>query len=173
MRAWVNVAELARTKTLSGGLVARSVPGLPFLLSEGLEVAFVPPRHEGPRRGIVESTKHEGKDAYLVTFEGVRDIDTAELLAGCYCLVRRADLPEDALVAVDDDLAGYEVHDACIGYVGIVEDVLENPGQTLLSVARAGGSGSALIPLVDAFVTGFDDDARRIDVALPDGLLDL
>ena len=37
----------------------------------------------------------------------------------------------------------------------------------------AAGGRTVLVPLVDAFVSGIDEDARRIDVDLPDGLLDL
>ena len=35
------------------------------------------------------------------------------------------------------------------------------------------GGRRVLVPLVDALVVGLDEDARRIDVDLPDGLLDL
>ena len=173
MRTWANVAELSKTKTLTGGLVARCAPGLPFLLEEGMEVAFVPPRHDAPRRARVLSVQDAGRDAFLVTFEGVDSIDVAELLVGCSCLVRRAYLPESALAAEADGLEGFEVHDARAGVVGVVESVVENPGQFLLSGAPADGGRRVLVPLVDALVVGLDEDARRIDVDLPDGLLDL
>lgn len=178
MRDWMHAADLARTKTLQGGLVARSAPGLSFLLREGMEVAFVPPQHEAPRRSIVKSVRDEGGGAYLVMFEGVDDIATARLLSGCRCLVRRADAPKDACAIERDGLLGWEVHDAHTGYVGVVADVVENPGQTLLEVAPcdeggAGGSRTVLIPLVDAFIVSVDEETRRIDVFVPEGLLDL
>lgn len=173
MGDWALVAELTKAKTLKGGLVARSVAGLPFLLEPGLEVAFVPPQHDAPRRGVVESVSEGAKGAHIVVFEGVADADTANRLAGCFCLVRRADLPEDAFVYDDDDLAGFEVHDAQAGFVGTVEGIVDNPGQSLLSVERGPGAAPALIPLVDELIAGIDEDARRIDVRLPAGLLDL
>lgn len=173
MHAWVTVAELAKAKTLTGGLVARCVPGLPFLLSEGMEVAFVPPQHEAPRRARVVSVQDQGRGAYFVHFDGVENISVAERLAGCRCLVRRVDLPDDALVIETDGLTGFEIRDINAGVIGVVEDVLENPGQVLLSVKRNGGGDNVLIPLVDAFIEGIDEDARLIDVALPDGLLEL
>lgn len=173
MRTWANVAELAKPKNLTGGLVARSAPGLPFLLEEGMEVAFVPPQHDAPRRARVASVQDAGKGGYLVTFEGVDSIDVAERLAGCRCLVRRADLPEDALAAEADTLVGFEVHDARAGLVGTVASVVENPGQFLLSVERPDGGEEVLVPLVDALVRGLDENARRIDVDVPDGLLEL
>lgn len=173
MRTWVTVAELIKAKTLTGGLVARSAPGLPFLLSEGMEVAFVPPQHDAPRRARVTSVQVDGRGAHLVCFEGVDDLDVSERLAGCFCLMRRADLPEDALIVETESLTGFEVHDAKMGFVGVVEDVVENPGQTLLSVVRSGCDSAALVPFVDAFVERIDEETRRIDVTLPDGLLDL
>lgn len=173
MRTWANVAELSKTKTLTGGLVARCVPGLPFLLEEGMEVAFVPPQHDAPRRARVQSVQDAGRGTYLVMFEGIDSIGVAELLVGCSCLVRRVDLPEGALVVETDGLAGFEVHDVRAGLVGTVESVVENPGQSLLSVARTGGGQPVLVPLVDAFVVRFDEDARCIEVDLPDGLLEL
>ncbi len=173
MRTWAAVAELAKAKNLGGGLVARSAPGLPFLLSEGLEVAFVPPQHDAPRRARVESVQPEGKGGCVVHFSGVDSIHVAELLAGCTCLVRREDLPEDALVAGSDELAGFEVRDELAGLVGTVVDMVESPGQLLLSVDRGDGKDAALIPLVDAFVQEIDEDKQVISVALPEGLLDL
>ena len=53
MGAWVRVAEFTKAKHLKGGLVARSVAGLPFLLEEGLFCAFVPPVIDVPRQGTV------------------------------------------------------------------------------------------------------------------------
>lgn len=175
MRAWMNVAELARTKTLQGGLVARSAPGLPFLLREGMEVAFVPPQHDAPRRGVVKSVRDEGRGAYLVAFEGVDGIADAELLSSCRCLVRRSDIPEGAVPVEGEGLVGWEVRDKRFGLVGRVCDLVENPSQTLLEIAAddAGVPRTVLIPLVDAFVVGFDEDERRIDVDVPEGLLDL
>lgn len=173
MRAWAKVAELTKAKTLSGGLVARCVPGPPFLLAEGTEVAFVPPQHDAPRYARVVSVRDEGRGTYFITFDCVKGIDDAERLAGCSCLVRRADLPTDALVVEPESLAGFEVYDEEAGFVGVVDEVIENPGQCLLSVVKPEGGEPVLIPLVDAFVKAFDEEASRIDLTLPDGLLEL
>ena len=54
MNAWVDVAVLTGTKTLDGRLVVRSAPSLPFLLSEGQKVFFVPPVIDVPRTATVD-----------------------------------------------------------------------------------------------------------------------
>ena len=199
MRAWADVAELTNTKNLDGGLVAHCAPGLPFLLREGMEVAFVPPVLDAPRRARVAWVRAEGGALEgVVGFEGVEGIGAASPLVGCHCLVRRSDLPQDALAGAGAHAwAGFAVFDARAGFVGHVEGVREKPAQRLLEVARADAasegvvgcadaSGAAgegamparsaapvLVPLVDALVVRVDEQARRIDVDLPDGLLDL
>lgn len=169
----MHVADLANTKMTRGGLAARAAAGLPFLLREGMEVAFVPPQHDAPRRARVRSVRDEGKGRYRVAFEGIDDYETAERIAGMSILARREDLPEEVVLAAEEDLCGWEVRDERLGCVGRVTDLLESPGQALLEVERPGAEEPALIPLVDAFVLGFDEEARRIEVSLPDGLLDL
>lgn len=228
MRAWKDVAELVTTKTLNGGLVARCAPGLPFLLSEGMEVAFVPPRLEAPRSARVCSVSMQASDGAIVSFEGIDSVEVAGALVGCRCLVRRDCLPElDKADGFDSDaLFGFQVIDEREGLLGTLQGIQTLPGQRLLEVKRAGAQGAKdasgvgcvsdaeglsgaggmqdaaalggakgapaaaelcdaaglhdmrsahnlLIPLVEEFVLGVDEDARCIDVRIPAGLLDL
>lgn len=171
MREWADVAVLAKAKNLQGGFVVRATAGLPFLLEEGMEVAFVPPVLDAPRRATVGAIEEQGLDL-IVFFEGVEDRSTAEALAGCHCLVRRADLPEGALAVGSRGLVGWSVRDEAAGFAGTVSAVIENPGQTLLELAGDDGR-TALVPLVDDFVASFDEDARAIELSAPAGLFDL
>lgn len=171
MREWADIAVLAKAKNLQGGFVVRSAASLPFLLEEGMEVAFVPPALDVPRRAIVSSIDEQGGE-FLVFFEGIVDRSTAEALAGCHCLVRRADLPEDALAAGSRGLVGWVARDDEAGFSGMVCAVIENPGQTLLELEDEGGK-TVLVPLVDEFVRAFDEEARLIELNAPAGLFDL
>lgn len=202
MHTWANVAKLTETKARSGGLVARCAAGLPFLLSEGIEVAFVPPVLDAPRRGRVTAVRPLGEGEAAVTFDSVGSIDVAEQLVGCCCLVRRDELSAEdrrALEEAELDLAGFQVWDAAAGFIGMVLCVVDNPAQSLLSVSRAAApdvpsgavasdalpeaaaaadsarrtSPEVLIPFVDELVTCIDVEAGRIDVNVPHGLLDL
>ena len=174
MRTWIDIASLAYTKNINGGLVARSAAGLPFLLSEGMEVALVPPVLDAPRWVAVESLQMRGESDAVVFFEEVPDVATAELLVGCHCLVRRAEV-EDKLAELESDLPsweGWSVFDAREGFVGKVLDIEDRPLQPLLIVEREDG-GEVLIPLVEDFIVSIDEDASRIDMRLPAGLLDM
>lgn len=190
MRAWVDVVELTNTKTLNGGLVARRAAGLPFLLKEGIEVAFVPPVLDAPRRAKVVSVHSMGSDEAVVSFSGVDDVETASLLVGCHCLARRTDVSVDVQISArSSDWEGFSVHDAAHGFVGHVVGVQELPTQCLLEVsprdsASSEGEGDSgercipragvvLIPLVDAFIVEMDEENRCIYMDLPAGLLEL
>ena len=181
MSAWANVATLGKAKNLKGGLLAYAREGLPFLLEEGLEVTFVPPVLRVPRTGRVVSVVNQGGGAYLVHFDTIDSIDLAEQLQDHSCLVRRADLPEDALEGAAD-LVGFTVKAVNGEVLGTVIALEENPAYALLVVKlaadKAETDGSvesrlARIPLVDAFVKDLDAEQNTLTVEVPEGLLDL
>ena len=70
-------------------------------------------------------------------------------------------------------MSGWEVHDTQAGLLGTLLRVEDNPGQSLLVVDRADGQSPLLIPLVDEFLVGIDEERERIDVDVPAGLLSL
>lgn len=174
MRGWMSIAYLAKPKNLNGGLVARGASGLPFVLYRGLTLAVVPPQLDAPRTLTVREATERAENEALVFFDEINDLNGAERLAGCELLAREADIDAELLQTADDlpDWEGWSVRDAAAGPVGEVVEVAERASQPLLTVRRPDG-GEALIPLVDEFIDAVDEDARRIDVVLPAGLLDL
>lgn len=172
MGAWVRVAEFTKAKHVKGGLVARSVAGLPFLLEEGISAAFVPPVIDVPRNGTVTEVHPDPKGGCVVFFDTVTDSNTAEALVGCYALVRREDLPDDVLELQEGGIEGFTVVDDESGVIGTAVSINEMPGQHLLEVERENGK-TVLIPVVDEFLEGLDEEERCIYVNLPEGLLDL
>jgi len=174
MREWVDIAELAHTKNLNGGLVARSAAGLPLLLSEGMELALVPPVLDAPRRVTVESLRFRDDFEAVVFFEQVKEADVAEALVGCHCLARRDEVDLDS-IEYDSDYPsweGWRVFDRAQGFVGEVAYIEERPLQPLMVVSREGKS-DALIPLVEEFIVEIDEEEQCILMDLASGLLDL
>ena len=177
MREWMDVAVLTKTRNLKGGLVVQGATGLPFLLSEGDEVAFVPPQTDLPRRACVQWVRKIDELSAEVGFESV-DADTARGLVGCHCLIRRDELDVTAFEEEPALWNGWSVVDAKAGFVGRVADVIDNPGQMLLEVERCTesdttGQGRVLVPVVDEIVLDVDLEACKVQVDLPNGLLDL
>lgn len=174
MREWIDIAELAHTKNLNGGLVARSAAGLPLLLSEGMQLALVPPVIDAPRSVTVASLRFRDDYEAVVFFEEVNDASIAEALVGCHCLARRAEIDFEAIEEENDlpSWDGWRVEDEEAGYVGLVSHIEDRPLQPLLVVERE-GRGEALIPLVEEFLVEINEDERVIYTRLAPGLLDL
>lgn len=174
MSDWIDVAVLAHTKNLNGGLVARSASGLPLLLDEGMAVALVPPVLDAPRSVTVASVDLRKDNEGLVFFNEVEDAHTAEMLVGCHCLVPKTDVEEEML-ALEQLLVsweGWRAIDEQAGFEGEVVSVEDRPAQSLLVLRRVDGS-EAYVPLVDEFVAEVDEDERCIYLTCPAGLFDL
>lgn len=172
MRTWVDVAQLVKTRNLDGGFVVQCTAGLPFLLSENLTVAFVPPQTDVIRSATVESCEPIDGNRCYVKFAEVTDVDTARALVGSHCLARRADLPEYAAAVGGVGVIGWTVRDVNEGVLGTVSEIVENVAQSLMEVERSEG-GSVLIPLVEEFIVGIDEDACEVTVQVPEGLTQL
>lgn len=172
MGEWVDVAVVANAKDRNGGLVVRSTAGLSLALAEGMDVAFAPPVIDAPRRGCVESLRQLSDASASVRFDSVPTAEVARMLVGCHVLVRESDLDEAGSAGFAARIEGYAVVDEAEGPVGTVARVIDNPGQLLLEVDRPDG-GTALVPVVDEIVRAVDESARRIDIRVPRGLLDL
>lgn len=171
MRTWADVAVLAKTKNLKGRFVARAAAGLPFLLEEGVEVAFAPPRLDAPRCAVVSRVASIDDCTAEIEFEGI-DGEAAALLAGCHCLVKRADIDETTFETHAAAWDGWMVVDELEGEIGIVADLVENPSQQLLIVERPAGK-PVYVPVVEEIISDVDPDGKVVRVKLPSGLLDL
>lgn len=175
MSAWVKAACIIKTKHLQGELVVRKVDRFPFLLSEGMQVYFVPPTLCGPREGHVVSVSPAREGEWTVSFDTVDDIASAEELVGSWCLIAKSDVPEPSEGALPLLCEGWRVVDTKRGELGALSAIIEQPAQSLLSVEGSveGRLGEILIPAVDEFICQIDTADRCITVQLPEGLLDL
>lgn len=174
-RRWAEVAELVATQGLKGRFTVRPVRGLPFLLDEGLRVHFVPPTIDGPREAKVKQASHAGGADWLVSFSGIKDLDTAEKLVGSYIVVSREDLPdgfEEGASRASERIVGFAVEDETEGFVGDIVAVQEMPTQYLIEVERENGK-RILIPFVEDFIVDIDEAEGVIYMDLPVGLIDL
>lgn len=172
MRAWIDVATLIKPKSKRGRSVARAAAGLPCVLREGMEVAFVPPQTDMPRRGVVQRVDAIDDDKVEVTFDTVGE-DESRNLVGCHCLVRRDALNDDDFEDAPALWHGFKVIDDELGEVGTVEDVVEYPAQLLLQVRRADNDELLLVPAVDEIVRSVDFDTETVSVNLPSGIMEL
>lgn len=71
----------------------------------------------------------------------------------------------------DETLVGYDIYDKTLGLVGKIKDIDDSTMNTLFIVDRSGVE--IMIPAVDEFVVEVDDDKKRIEMNLPQGLVNL
>jgi 16S rRNA processing protein RimM len=108
----------------------------------------------------------------IVKFESVDTLETATKLKNAILY-----LPEDLLDDLDEDdyyfhdLIGCTVIDSEKGELGQVKAVHTMPAQNLLEIEHQGKE--VLIPIIDSIVTKVDKEAKKIDVTLPEGLLEV
>ena len=113
------------------------------------------------------------KDRPVVKLDGVDDRNYAEEIRGMEVSIYASDLEElpegEHYVR---DLIGCRVIDITDGReVGMLKDVIQNTAQSILDVTTADGR-SVLIPAVDAFMRGIDEEAGIIKVELIPGFID-
>ncbi|WP_151525201.1 ribosome maturation factor RimM [Serinicoccus kebangsaanensis] len=138
---------------------ARFVPGASFATD---------PAPRGPLL-LTGVRRHQG--VYLLSFEGHTDRDAAEELRGTRLLVDDEGESEPGDDWREEDLVGFAVSLPDGSHLGEVSALHVRPAQDLLEVRTT--RGQVLVPFVEELVPEVDEDARRVVVDPPPGLLEL
>lgn len=124
---------------------------------------------------LVDHWLHKG--GVVLHFAGIDSISEAETLSGLIVAIprtERAPLADDEVYI--DDLIGCTLIDIAKPdhpvVVGEIEEVDRSAGPVALLVLQ-GTQGEVLIPFAKSFLRSFDLNAKRIEMALPEGLVDL
>ncbi len=117
------------------------------------------------------------KGGVVLHFAGVDSISAAEELAGMIVALPRG---ERMALGADEvyigDLIGCVLVDVASlepVTVGEIEDVDRSAGPVAILVVRGKSSGEILIPFAKDYLRRVDIEAKRVEMALPQGLLDL
>jgi 16S rRNA processing protein RimM len=177
---WVALARIRRPQGRKGEVFADILTDFPekfaerrqlWLLAEGSPAA-------APREvELIAHWLHKG--GIVLHFEGVDSISAAETLAGFTVAIpraARAPLAEDEVYIAD--LVGCALYDVTKSdapvLVGQIEDVNRTAGPVALLAVRSAISGDEiLIPFAKSYLRTIDLAARRVEMALPEGLVDL
>ena len=139
---------------------------------------------DGSRRELQLEEHWFHKGGVVLKFAGVDDISAAGQLAGLELQVPQEQRSQlEAGAAYVSELVGCDVWDGQ-RFLGRVSEVQFGAGEAPLLVvtlpvcaARPTGGGSKttelLVPFAEEFVTKLDLEGRRIDMQLPEGLLDV
>jgi 16S rRNA processing protein RimM len=170
----VTLARILRPRGLRGEVAAEILTDFPERLPKLREVWLAGER-SAPRRVRVERCwLSPGRGGQVIFhFADINSIEEAQPLRGLEVQVpieQRAQLQAGNYFV--GDLVGCQVWEAgASSALGSVRDVEFPGGVPLLAVDT--NAGEVLVPLAAEFCTRIDVKTKRIDVQLPEGLLDL
>ncbi|MCB9080414.1 MAG: hypothetical protein H6555_01755 [Lewinellaceae bacterium] len=121
-----------------------------------------------------------GKEV-VIQLDDVPTREASLALAGKEVFLREIDLlPDDQARPAGEPtvigdryelLTGYSLHEVELGFVGVIEEVLELPGQLMAVLTYQ--EREVLIPLTPVFIQSIDPKQQVVVMDLPEGLLDL
>ena len=182
---WVWLARIRHAQGRKGEVFADILTDFPEKFAERKHLWLVaeagtPQAKTRPKPVEVDLVHHWlHKGGIVLQFAQSDSISSAEALAGLYVAIpqaQRAALDEDAVYIADligcmvVDVAGLEQGGAAVD-VGVIADVDRAAGPT--PILEVGGKkGEVLIPFAKSYLRKIDLEARRVEMALPEGLLD-
>jgi 16S rRNA processing protein RimM len=183
---WVWLARIRRPQGRKGEVFADLLTDFPEKFSKRKRLWLLgetaPPRSSrltaaiAPPREIELKTHWPHKGGIVLHFAGVDSISAAETLKGLIVAIPRS---ERAALADDEvyigDLIGCSLIDVASAVprtIGEIESVDRTVGPVALLVVR-GASDEVLIPFAKSYLRMIDLEARRVEMALLEGLVDL
>lgn len=169
---WVLLARIVRPQGRLGEVLADLLTDFPERLAARKHLVLLPATGK-PREVTLE--KHWlHKNRIVLKFAGVDSISDAETLRGMELAVSRegrAALTGDEVYI--GDLIGCRIFDAGSGEeIGAIAHVETQPETAALLVVER-KDGEVLIPFARAYLKRLDVDAKRVEMALPEGLLEI
>jgi len=187
--SWIVLAHLLRPQGRKGELLCELLTDFPERFTDCKRVFLAPPGFAGEasEARTMEVVSHwlpvgKNEGRIVLHFAGVDSISDAEPLAGLDVIVPQEErLPLDEDSVYINELVGCTVFDGAtaIGTVTGVQFAMTADGARrmedaapLLAIASV-QEDEVLVPFAKEFIVALDMRARRIDMALPQGLLDI
>jgi 16S rRNA processing protein RimM len=181
--AYTVLARVVRPQGRHGEVLADLLTDFPEKFAERRQVFLLPPEVAEAQTASDTATEAELEDFWMpqgknagrvvLKFAGCDSISEAEALGGLLVAIpqeQRAQLDQDEFYIAD--LVGCEIVTAT-GTVGQVEAVDTVSSGTPLLVVRTQDGAELLLPFVQKFLKSADIAGKRIEMQLPEGLLEI
>ena len=170
---FVTIARVQKTQGRIGEVFAELFTDFPELFAERHQLFVAPER--GERRALELEDHWFHKGGVVLKFQGIETISEAEALLRSEVQIPKQDrAPLEEGATYVSDLVGcelFEILGSETRKVGTVADVDFTAGEAPLLVAK--GDREYLVPYVEGFVKSSDFSAKRIEMVLPEGLLEV
>jgi 16S rRNA processing protein RimM len=167
---FVTLARVIKTQGRHGEVAAETHTDIPGRLHAGMKILAL--AEDASRRELQIDDVWPHKNWQVLKFAGVDSISDAEVLIGCELQVpssERAKLEEGAFYV--SDLIGCALFDQG-REIGVVSDVRFGAGEAPLLVVGL-GKNEHEIPYAQVFLERVDVEHKRIEMNLPEGLLEV
>ena len=170
MNAFITLARVVKTQGRHGEVAVELHTDIPGRLHAGMRVFAL--ADVGSRRELKIEDTWPHKGWLVLKFAGVDSISDADVLVGSELQVPQSERAElEAGAAYVSDLVGCVVFDRG-REVGVVSDVRFGAGEAPLLVVGS-GKNELEIPYAQAFLVNADLEHKRIEMNLPEGLLEV
>jgi len=172
-REYVAVAQVIKPQGNRGEVIAELLTDFPEKFTERKKLSAVDKSGKRVELTLEDFWPHKGR--MVLKFVGVDSINQAELLKGCTLQIaaeERVKLADGTYYT--SELIGCELSDASSGgrVVGKVAEVSGGFGDApMLTVSD--GKREYMVPFAEEFLVQVDVNAKRIEMRLPAGLLEV
>ncbi len=169
---WTLLARLVRPQGRHGEILSDILTDFPQRFAERKRL-FLLSGENAPAREVTLESHWLHKGRVVLKFAGIDSIDDAETLRGIAVAIpasERAELTDDSVYI--SDLVGCEVLD--LNASKTIGEIMDVERDAAILVVRAGGKGEeVLIPFAKAYLEKIDVAAKRVEMRLPPGLLEI
>ena len=166
---FVTIARVAKTQGRRGEVAVEMHSDFPERFEDRRRVFAVNEKNERRELTIEDFWPH--KDYMVLKFAGIDSINDAEMLLRCEIQVPAAERTELDAGWYVSDLIGCAVFDQD-REIGNVADVEFGAGEAPLLLVRQGQT-EHMIPLAERYTKLVDTAAKKIELQLPEGMLEI
>jgi 16S rRNA processing protein RimM len=131
-----------------------------FLEIEGRPVPF-----------FISDSEYSGADILKLKFDGYNSIEKISEFTGCRVFLTSPIAAGDTKEKMPD-LKGYTVIVQNDVLLGIIKEIIPNPGQWLLNIV-SGKNKEILVPFHEHFIVGIDNEKKIVAMKIPEGLTEI
>jgi 16S rRNA processing protein RimM len=121
---------------------------------------------------FISGYDYSGADLLKLIFEGYESDEKVGEFIGCRIFLTETDSGDTQKNPNTNNLKGYKVFLADSNLLGIITDIIENPGQWLL-VVESPAKKELLIPLHEDFIVSIDKKKMFVIMNIPEGLTEI
>jgi 16S rRNA processing protein RimM len=168
---YLSLARVLKTQGRHGEVAVEVHSDVPDRFVEGMRVFALDTQGGRRQLKIEELWPHKGR--LILKFEGIDSISDAETLLRCELQVPQAERAElEPGWMYVSDLNGCAVFDG-EREIGTVQGVEFGAGEAPLLIVRGPAKQPYEIPFAEAYLAGVDLEAKRIQLKLPEGMLEV